>query len=407
MLIGTLFSVILAGLLWWDPHLYEAPLGTTTRFMMIASVFSFLFLLPLGLMFSWLPLQKGEQNSTPHILEMFHRDKHVLMASGWLVAFSLATFVFASDILYPSISQKPWFFPVWIILLGVSVDVLVNFVRRVFCYLNPFCVVKLFAKEARQCISNNKELDLCTWIDALAEVSIKGLQKQSTAVCHEALAEQQNLIRLFLSASKSIAHPEQDAQTKILGIQDKVSYTLFYVYQRLDIIFEKALKNHLEPTCSQIITLLGKIAIDAAKYDMSLASAPLRFIGKFAKRAQDQGFEETVMTASCVFSEVAKTIVTEIDLTYYEIKDAFLSIINGMEVLSKDAFKRDKTTNISLLMQPFKELRVLFDSEKMKNHQDTPVIVQNIDRVLGEYEALLIVMHTIPPIPKIEDTISG
>jgi len=405
MLIGTLFSIILAVLLGVDPHIHGAILGAGTRFIMVAVALCLLLLLPLGMMFAWSPLQKTEQNTAPHVLEMYRRDRHVGLAIGWTVVFSLLTIVFASDVIFPSLSQREWFFPAWVVLLGISVDVIIHYFRRVLGYLNPFAIVRMFADKAKACVRNNQELELCGWIDALGEVAIKGVQKSSTAVCHEALVEEQGVMKLFLSASKSIAHAGQDEQLKAAGMSDKVSYTLFYLYQRLDIIFDKALKSHLEPTCSLMITLLGKIAIDAAKYDVSLASPALRFLGKFAKKAQAQGFEESALTASCVFLEVAKEMINEIDLSYYEIKDPFLSIVNGMEVLSKEAFKRDKTLNINLLMQPFKDLRALFDNDKMKNHQDTPVILQNIDRVLGEYEALLIVMNTMPTIPKIEDEI--
>ena len=95
--------------------------------------------------------------------------------------------------------------------------------------------------------------------------------------------------------------------------------------------------------------------------------------------------------------------MNDIDIKYLEIRDPYLSIINGLEVLAKGTFKRDKTTNIAILMQPFKDLKVLFQSEKAKEHQDTPVIMQNIDRVLGEFEALQMVMNTIPPIPDMKD----
>lgn len=406
MLIGTLFSIILSVLLWFDPHIQGAPLGMGTRLIITAVGLSFLFLLLLGLMFAWLPLQKAEHQVAPRILEMFRRDKHVLLASGWIVVFSLVTFVFASDVIFPSLAQKEWFFPFWVVLLGISVDVIINYMRRVVNYLNPFAIIQMFADKAKACVRNDQEAELCGWIDALGEVAIKGMQKYSTSVCHEALTEEQEVIKIFLATSKGIAHVGQDEQLKAAGISDKVSYTLFYLYQRLDIIFDKALKNQLEPTCSFMITLLGKIAIEAAKYDVSLASPALRFLGKFAKRSQEQGFEESAMTSSCVFLGVAKEMISEIDLSYYEIKDPFLSIINGMEVLSKETFKRDKTMSIQLLMQPFKVLRALFENEKMKNHQDTPIILQNIDRVLSEYEALLVVMNTMPPLPKIEDDIA-
>lgn len=405
-MIGTLFSLVLAGLLWMDPHTHDSSLGMATRIIMLAAALIFPLILPLSTMFAWLPLQKAEQDSTPRVLELFHKDKYVHFANGWLIVFSLATFVLASDVIYPSLSQKPWFFPVWIVLLGVSIDLITTSLKRVWSYINPFSVVKMFTKQAKLDIANDHELDLCDSIDALAEVAIKGIDKHSTSICHVALNEEQQIVRQFLEASKSIAHPSKDADTRAMGITDKVSYILFYLYQRLDIVFNKALKNHLEPTCSLIIKLFGKLAIDAAKYDVSLASAPLNYIGKCGKRAQDHGFDESVLTASCVLLEVAREMITEIDLSYYEIKDAFLSIINGMEVLSNEAFKRDKTTNINLLMQPFKDLRAMFENEKMKNHQDTPIIVQNIDRVLGEYEALLVVMNTLPTIPSMGDDIA-
>jgi hypothetical protein len=405
-MVGTLFSIILAVLLWEDPHTQGMPIGMMTRVVMLTVSFSLLLLLCLAYLFSLRPLQKAEQNATPRILEMFHKDKYVHVAAGWLIIFALATLILTSEVIYPSISQKQWFFPAWIVLLGITIDLVFIFIRRILIYINPFGVIHMFTKQAGKSIDNNRELDLCDDIDALSEVAIKGIQKNGTSICHEALNQKQQIIRKFLLASKSIAHRSQDSDSRFLGITDKVSYTLFYLYQRLDIIFDKALKNNLEPTCSLIITLLGKIAVDTAKYDLSLTSAPLRFIGKCAKRAQDHGFEETVMTASCLFLEVAKEITSSVDLTYYEIKDPFLSIINGMEVLTKESFKKDKTININLLMEPFKELRALFENDAIKNHQDKSVIVQNIDRVLGEYEALLIVMNTMPAIPKVEDEIA-
>ena len=403
-MIGALLSIILAILLWFSPYTNEITSSEgVVRTIMVTTALIFLIFYPVAMMLAWMPLQKAEQNVTPRILEMFRKDGQMAFAHGWLIVFPLATFILVIDPIFSRMNAHNWFFPLWIVLLGIAIDAISSFVRRVLNYLNPFGVIRMFAKQAKRSIQNDRELDLCDWIDALSEVAIKGIQRSSTSVTHLALDEQQELARLFLEASKSIAHEGQDKQMKSVGVVDKVSFTMFYLYQRLDIIFDKALKNRLEPTCTLIVTTLGKISVAAAKYDMSLASAPLRFLGKCAKRAQDEGFEETALTASCVFFEVAKEILTGIDITYYEIKDAFLSIINGMEVLAKGAFKHDKSMNIPLLIQPFKDLRGLFQEGKAAEHQDTPIIVQNIDRVIGEFEALFLVMNTMPPIPKIEE----
>lgn len=398
-MIGTILSAVFAIFLYLSAYDISGN-PSVVKTIMITTAIVFLFIIPIGSMFSWLPMQKAEQNSTPRIMEMYRQDRHIIICGGWLLTFSLLTFLLVMDPIYNYAMTKDWLFPLWLLLLGVSFDSVASFLHRVSSYLNPFHVVKMFARKATHAIQTDRELDLCDWIDALSEVAIKGVYRHSTSVGHMALQEEQLLARQFLGASKSIGHREQDQQMKEAGIQDKISFTMFYLYQRLDIVFEKALHNRLEPTCTLIITILGKIAVDAAKFDMTLASAPLRYLGRCAKKAQDLGFEETAETASCVLFEVAKEILTSVDITYFEIKDTFLSIINGMEMLTKGAFKRDKSISIALLMQPFKDLKALFQTGKVQEHQDTPVIVQNIDRVLGEFEALILVMNTMPPIPK-------
>ena len=302
---------------------------------MIAIAIPFLFFIPVGLMISWTPMLMAEQHSTPRIMDMFRKDFHMRFAYAWLVIFGLATLVLALDALYGQTISKTWLFAIWIVLLGITLDIGRHFVRRIIEYLNPFAVVKMFSKEGKDAIKDEREMDLCQWLDGLFEIAIKSIQRSSTALANTALGEQQDLARIFLESSKSISHHAQDKQTKEYGISDKVTYTMFYLYQRFDMTFEKALKDRLEPTCSYIVTLLGKISVDAAKLDISLASAPLRFLGKLAKRAQDEGLEETALKSSCILTEVAKTIMNDVDIKYLEIRDPYLSIINGLEVLAK------------------------------------------------------------------------
>lgn len=397
-MIATVLGIITALILWFHPFSAAPfhPQGMEVYFFTLAILF--LFIVPIGLVLSWVPLLKAEKSSTPHVLNLVSKDLALRLFGGYLIAFSLYTLF-----IVPLWENQVLAWISWVVLLGLAIDSAHCFGQRIMGFFNPFVAVDLFAKNASKSIQNDREIDLCHWIDGLSEIAIKGIQRQSTSVAHQALDEEQNIIRLFLEASKSIAHRDQDKQTKELGITDKVSYVLFYLLQRLDVVYTKAIQNHLEMTCSHIITLMGKITIDAAKYDISLASLPLRFLGKFAKKAAVEGFEETALTASCVFSETANAIVRDIDVTYLEIKDPYLSIINGLETLSKISFQKDKTTNIGLLAQPFKDLRALFDQDKLKEHQDAPVIRQNIDRVLGEFEALQLVMKTMPKIPVIEE----
>jgi hypothetical protein len=408
-MLGTLLSIAIAFFLIVNPAAQQIRLNFNVISIVMSIIASlYLFVFPLGLALAWSPLQKAEQNLTPRVLEMFRKDSHVRFVGLWLILFPLITYLMTLDLIYMNIISKMLLFAVWIVMLGVAIDLTVYLTRRILNYLNPFGVVKMFTKQAKESVQNEREADLCQWIDALSEISIKAIHRNSTSLSNESLDEIQSIASLFLESSKSISHHKEDAQSKALGIVDKVSYTMFYLYQRLEVIFDKALKAGLEPVCNHVVTILGKITIAAAKYDVSITSTPLNVLGKIAKRAQEEKLHETVLTASCTFLEVSKVIINDVDVKYYEIKDPFLSIINSLEFLAKDTFRQDKTTNIQLLEQPFKDLKELFHNEKVASHQDMPVLLQNIDRVIGEFDALDIILHTIPPIPEIpEDTSSG
>lgn len=382
-------------------HLEWSADASLVSICMIATALIFLFLLPVRYMFAWGSLQRAEKQFAPRILDLFQSDWNLTLSNSWIILFSFATLLSAFVLLPSTAMAVKQLLAIWIICFGISIDASIYFAKRVLQYINPFSVIKLFGQKAQQSIQNEKELDLCRWIDGLTEIAIKGIDQNSTSITHLAVGEMQRNARLFFETSKGIGYHDQDSQTRSLGISDKATFIAFYLYQRLDMIFEKALKNRFEPTCSYVISVLGKMALDAAKYDISMASAPLRFIGKLSKKAQDEGLEETALKSSITLLEVAKALMKEIDLTYLEIKDPYLSIINGMEQLAKGVFKADKTSSVAFLMQPFQELKQLFETEKMQAHADTPVIIQNINRILGEFEALQMVMNTMPPMPSI------
>lgn len=398
-MIGTIVSILIAlYLIFLQPEVSLNPLLISSVMVIAGSIF--ILLLPLGFIMSWGPLHRAEHDITPRILDMFRKDFHIRLIAGWLIVFPLISYLFAIALLFIPTIPRHVLLAIWIILFGIALDLMLHYSRRLLRYLNPFAAISLFTKGAHESIQEEHEIDLCHWIDGLSEISYKAIQRHSTSLAEDAINELQMISRLFFTSSKSISHHVKDKQTEALGITDKVSYTMFYLYQRLELIFDKALKNRLEPTCSHIVTNLGKITVDAAKFDISMSTPPLHYIGKFIKRAEEAGLEEVGIKGSCTLLGVAKAILTEIDITYCELQDPFLSIINTLEELSKAAFRRDKNVSIKLLTQPLLDLKALFTTGKAETHQDTPVIVKNIDRVIGEFEALEMVLRTIPTIPQ-------
>jgi hypothetical protein len=209
-----------------------------------------------------------------------------------------------------------------------------------------------------------------------------------------------------MESCKSIGHlsvKDKDQTTKDTDLgkdADEINYILFYLLERLNFIYEQALKEKLEGVCSHMVSVLGKITISSAKFDLSLASTPIFFIGQIANKSLEQGSQEIADKATFTLMEISKVILNEIDFTYFDLKDPFFSIITQLDIIGKATFKRDKSINIKILIQPFLDLKELFKSEKASKHQDCNAIVGNINRILGEYEALDMIMRTIPPLPK-------
>jgi len=215
------------------------------------------------------------------------------------------------------------------------------------------------------------------------------------------------LAKTFLQSSKSISHHEQDAQMEEFGITDKVSFTLLYLFQRVELTYYKAVEKKIEPTCSHILNVLGKIVVYAAQYDLSMASYPLHTIGKLAKHAQENGLPGIGDIATCTLLEVGNMIVTQVDVTYGNLKDPFFSLTAQLDLIAKEMFRQNKGINFKILTQPFHDLKKIVTSEKVASHQDIPIILQDIDRVIGEYATLEQVMKTLPPIPEVEEEQQG
>lgn len=131
---------------------------------------------------------------------------------------------------------------------------------------------------------------------------------------------------------------------------------------------------------------------------------PTHFLTKFGLKALQHHFSEVTVLTTSTLQEIARTILTEIDITYSELQEPFQAIINGLDAIAKATFKKDKSTSIKVLVQPFVDLKALFQTEKMSKHPDTPVILSEIERVIEEFTVLEQVMRSIPPIPELGET---
>lgn len=395
-MIATLISILLAIATLFYPH----DIGIESlpqQFYWLPAVLLLIPILLWGL--SFLALQKTEQNMTPRLLELIKSDTWTKLLMAGLIFFPLLAIICG---LNPSLHLGLGVNAsaiIWILCVGISVDLIFLLLWNILDFLNPFAIVNRFSRVAKSSVEADREVDLCRWTDSLSEIALKALAHNSSSLCHHSVNAMRENLRLFLECSKSIAHETQDKQSTSAGITDKIGYTLFYFLDRLTLIYRKALKMQLEPTCSHIVTTLGKIAVDAANCDISLVTFPVQAIGESSLQAEVEQMDQVAIKGSCTLLEAAKSILNQKNLAYQDLKDPFTSIISQLDAIAKETFRHNKDSNIKILIQPLYDLKAEFQKEPLSTHIDTPIIMTGIDAVIAEWTTLETVLKTMPKPP--------
>jgi hypothetical protein len=401
--VGTLFAIILAIVASGVSLSTHQPFESSPLPMALGVFFFVLALFEMAiLIFSFAPLQRAEQNLTPRILELFKNDRQLKWLNrGMIILTLLMLFVIYYQVPLPI----PPFLCI-LIALGAIFDMLHHLIKKVFDYLSPYSAVRMFVDTAKNSILRSREMDLCECIDSLTEISLKALNYLNVSLCTHSLEELREVMRVFLKGTKSIVLNSSDEQAKERGITDKVSYTLFYFFERVELVFQKALNLNLSNVCDSVIHVLGKTALYSANCDLSLASYAIHFIGKLSKKAEEKKFSEVALKGTCMLVEVSKQIIQDVPLTYMDLKDPFFAVITQLDEIAKETFRQNKDSNISLLTAPFYDLKTLFSSPKVAEHPDTPAIMNQIQSVIAEWDTLTLVLATIPPMDQEENMLT-
>lgn len=402
-MITTVCAIALSLLLFFNPLEIEHSINASNLSIALVLIGTFFLFIPtLARLIAWTPLQNAEQNLTPRVLDMWRKDRKLRIFNLWLFLFPLITFALAFALPAVSAFSQKILLSVWIVLAGIALDGIQQVLRSTMRYMNPFMVIELLTQEGKESVLEKRETDLLGTLDSLSEVGVKSIARSNSSLCNQALDAMLEIMREFVNQAKKRS---MDAKLKgglEVNGQEKVSYTLFYFFQRLEQNFDLALAGKLEPICSNIISILGKTAIAVAPYDMSMVEYPIHFMGKLAAKAQAQGQQEVGIKAEITLPEIAKIIVTENDISRANIRAPLMSIVRYLHELTKETFRQDKQLNLQVLVQPFRDLRDLFTSEGVGSHPDSPVIAQDLANVIAEFDALEAVLKTMPMMPKIE-----
>ena len=355
-------------------------LGFLSVIALVAGALFFL-MTPLIKGMTMLPLQAASVESSSKALHFARRDMKLNFLTLVWISFALFSFFVAAF-------SSDWLFIIWVIWLGLSIDAIYLYTRFATGYADPFHLIEVFVKRGNGFFAEKNHKEFCTTIDGLGEICLKALYQRSIPLAIEGITALDRLTEDYLKEKN------QEGSEVI----SSVSYTLGFLLHRLQMIFDQAAEDRLEPLANQVVLSTSKLTLAVARYDAELTSLPLHFLEKFMETAKEYDLKEVSLNSSIILLEVAKSVLEDPDLREREIGTLMFAVIEQLERIAKETFREDKNIPINLLTEPFMELKTLLDT-KIPPFPDSRAIAADLERVLVEFQALESVLKSVPNIP--------
>ena len=357
-------------------------LGFLSVIALVAGALFFL-MTPLIKGMTMLPLQAASVESSSKALHFARRDMKLNFLTLVWISFALFSFFVAAF-------SSDWLFIIWVIWLGLSIDAIYLYTRFATGYADPYQLVQIFLSKGKKYFGSKHHQELCSVIDGIGEISLKALYQRSIPLTIEGVSTLDRLADSYLEVKGQEASQQ--------GMKEQVNYTLGFLLHRMQLIFDQAAEDRLEVVANQIILSLSKLTMSVARFDMELTSLPLHFLESFFQTAKDYELKEVSINSSIIMLETAKSLLADPELRERQIGTFMFAVIEQMERFAKGMFREDKNTPISLLTDPFRELKLLVESQ-LPPFPDSAAIARDLDRVLISFQALESVLKSVPNIP--------
>lgn len=307
--------------------------------------------------------------------------KNVLFFFPWF------SFLLPAGVILGFTSSLPLFL-IWVVAFGIYLDALRWGWQWGEELLNPETMIQQLLHRAKWAIQNEKDEVLWSSLDGMGEVALKAIQQHHLSLCSHAIDGFPSLVSIFFASSKSISRKPMDDEIQKETGSDEASYTLFYLLQRLQWIYQKAVLLSMEAVGIHLIRVLGKITISCMQFDFSLVAPPLRFLSRFGVQAERVGWEDASRLAVSTLLELAKKMVEDFDVRWSGLQEPFFALIQGLDDLARTAFQKDRSTTISLLLSPFFSIQNILKQDRLAGQVEIPAIQAKLDTVITQFQTL-------------------
>lgn len=400
-MIGSFLSIIGVLFLWLISP--EAIGALKLRSVFVFGGALFLVICLVSMLHVLRSLQKNQYKVIGLGQALFGKDLSLLSTLAFLFAF------FLFSIFLTILPQNLWLFSGWIIGLGVSFDLLRFYIRRSYNYISLPFLLKKIEKKMDKSIRKGDENAAIDTISTVIEATSLAITKNRLRAATTALNSIQNLIEVYVKELARIELLNPPAlEPEGPSFLDKVNYLCIFVCERLQWMHESAIRNHMRPIAIEIISEFGKLSLFFSKHNTSLASLPLTFLLKCAREAQSKEEQEIVVRSSFALCETCKAFIQLSLEKGVSSKELIFDCIARMEEIAQMMYRQNQEINPALLMQPFAEVAQMLGLERMKNCPDREEILNELKRVLIQFQSLQMMMpRSEEAIDVVQDTSSS
>lgn len=387
---ATLLGLILGGLLIFlsrDGGWVNQEILQEFRWVMVAASLTLLILSQMTQSILATSISKGKKLLGPNLVSLFKSSPlfflfQIFPAIFFILTLGLILFLPAYHLELVAI---------WLVLLGITLDLIYQAIKRGWDYSDPLNVLERLGKKAEDDFPLSKSSDLIKTHETLFDIALLSLRRGELLLSSEAIKK----------ATESLISYLQYHHQKNTGKEglEKVGFVLFSSLQRMKVVFHQALDLRDETVPGEILIDLGKLALVGAEMGPEISVPSIKTLGELTLEAKDLGLEDLSVKGSVTLDEIGKGILKHPRFMFLKIDDIFISLISEMEKVSKLTFTQNKGISIDYLTEPFRNLKLGLEQEPVKNHPHAPIIQLELDRVLGEFEALGLVLRTLPNIP--------
>jgi hypothetical protein len=160
-------------------------------------------------------------------------------------------------------------------------------------------------------------------------------------------------------------------------------------------LFEVTVKEDARPIGEAVISEFGKLSVFLARHNTRVAAIPISFLSKCADLANQ---DDLLWRCALTLSETTKQLIAYSRERNEPCKDLIMIAFATLEQVVKAIFKKNRDVDVVLLMQPFAEIAEFIGQDNMKNFPDRDAIINEIRRVLNEFQALQVVTKNVETI---------